>query len=372
MFMMLWTVVLVSYPLIAVLDLGIPALEYVPIAAIGAGFLAAAKRIPISRLLAIGALSTMFAAAFFLAYQILAAPAYEGKLWLFLLVITAFGLMLGTCLQDERFLNRLPAALLLLGGIALVLLLINPSAYQEGRGSFGASNPIWMARTVSLAGAAAIWYIASKRSWWAWGVLALAIGAMAITGSRGPLVALAIAAGYSLLRLSPERRVPFFIVGAWSITLLATILIGYDMVPDLRALSFGAGNGREFLYQYAADLIALNPHGIGVGNFAFRQFSYPHNLALEFLTEWGWLLGGAAIALIIAGGVRLLRAPAEYDILKLVYIIEIVNAQFSGDITTPRMLYALVFVGLVFAPKSRRDTEGASPISTWPPKQQIA
>lgn len=364
MFMMFWTIVLIAYPLIAMLESQIAVLEFIPIVAIGAGFLVACWRMPISRLLTVGLLSILGAAAFFLAYQLLATPSYEGKIGHFLLVIVAFGVMLGTCLQDERFLSRLPAALLILGGIALVLLVFNPSGYQEGRESYGDGNPIWMARCMSLAGVGAIWYIAHKGRLWAWGVLAVVIAAMTLTGSRGPIVALAIAAAYSLVNLSPKRRVQFAIAGVYLFAMLVLIQVGYDIIPDMRALSFGSTNGREFLYQYAADQIYLNPYGIGVGNFQFRQFSYPHNIILEFLTEWGWVLGGAVIALIVAGGVRLFRAPEEYNILKLVFIVEIVNAQFSGDITTPRMLYALVFVGLFFCPAKRTKHHASVPNNT--------
>lgn len=349
--MLLWTVILASFPLIALVGSEeAPALEYIPIVGIAAGAVAAVYRCPFERWLPVAATCVGFTAVYYLAFQLFAESSYPEKIQLFLLVIVAFGVMLGVCLQDDRFLNRLPTAFLVIGGIAVILLALDPSAHQEGRGSFGDGNPIWMARTVAFAGIAAVWHLTRKQSLWAWLVLAAAAGAIAFTGSRGPLVALAAAAAYAFVFLHRGQRGPIFVLSGYLLAILLAIQVGFEVIPDLRAFSFTSANGRDVLYQYAMDLIILNPMGIGVGNFSYHQFSYPHNIVLEFLVEWGWFLGGTILVVIVWGGARLLRSPPEFDILKLAFIIEMLNAQFSGDITTPRMLYALVFVGLFFRP----------------------
>lgn len=350
-FLTFWTSVLISFPLIAVVGFdGSSLAEFVPIAVIAVTSMAALYRMPFDRMLASGAALVLFSLLYFLMFQLFGPPFLDQKFNQFLMVIVVFGALLAICLQDQIILDRLPIGLLIVGLVALALLVINPGAHLSGRASFGEGNPIWMARTVSLAGIAAIWFIVRENKLWAWGLLAIVFAAIALTGSRGPLVSLAAAAGYGLLFLSQSGRAPTFAVIAYGLTAVLLLQISFGLLPQLRALGFEGASGREFLYAYAHDLLIVFPEGIGIGYFKYYQFTYPHNLVLEFLVEWGWFLGGIIVALIVLGGVRLLRAGSEYDILKLAFITEVLNAQFSGDVTTPRMLYALAAVGLVFLP----------------------
>lgn len=346
--MVLWTIGLVCYPLIALADIQITAIQWAPFAAIGLGFILSSSRLPINKTFSVLFISLIYVSLIYLIFITNGLPYNTEKLTTFIYAINLFGVMLGISLQDDRFLNNLPMALLVVGGVAALLLILNPSEHSETRGTYGDANPIWMARTVSLLGVGAIWYISRKRAILAWLGLAVALGAMAYTGSRAPLLSLAICAAYGFTVMNQGRRVVFILCGAFLAVTLVILQLGFSIIPELRALDFTTGNGRNELYLYATDIIALFPQGIGVGNFNYYQYSYPHNITLEFIAEWGWALGGCFIATIVFGGIRLFMLPKKYDILKLLFILEIINSQMSGDITTPRILYALVFVGIFF------------------------
>lgn len=57
--------------------------------------------------------------------------------------------------------------------------------------------------------------------------------------------------------------------------------------------------------------------------------------------------------LIIFTGYKLFTMRKTYLFIFLVYIYELVNALFSGDITSPRFLYAVIFFALI---KALEDT----------------
>lgn len=357
-----WTTALLSFPLIALLGEDGEAFEIVPIVAIAVAFAASLSRIPtqvMANILGIGGLATLFVVVLFLLLMI---PYQPEKLNHFLLVVVVFGIMLGICLKDKRFLANTPIALLFIGSVGIALIAVNPSVYQVGRSTFEEANPIWMARTISLAGLSAVWFIVrDQKRTMAWTLLLISIGAIAMTGSRGPLVGLVAALGFGIVFLRRKGRLSVAAVILYGLAVLVVLQLSYGIIPELRSFSLEADSGRGEIYSYAIDLFREVPSGIGVGNFRFRTFTYPHNIFLEFLVEWGWFLGGVMIAFILWGGARLLRLPPEFDILKLAYAAELLNSMLSGDITSPRLLYALVVVGLLPLGYDRQANSDGAP-----------
>jgi len=333
-----WTAAVLSFPLVSLY--GDTPLQFIPVAAIALTFIACAPRLPERWIVAFFGL---WLAMLYGALFALLAPRYDpGKLTLFIGVVALFGVMLGVCLRDRRILEQVPTAFLLIGCTGIALLTLDPVAVATGRFAFSGSSPIWLGRTISLAGIAAVWFICRGRPIF-WPVLLASLFAIVLTGSRGPTVGLIAAAGYGLLFRREEGRAPTIAIVTYAVTMIA--LLG--VIPtDLRVFT-GSDSGRMELYSYALDIIREVPEGIGIGHYRYGIFIYPHNILLEFLAEWGWLLGGAWIAIIGLGGTRLLMMPREYDILKLAFIADFLNSQFSGDVTSPRLLYALVFIGLL-------------------------
>ena len=133
----------------------------------------------------------------------------------------------------------------------------------------------------------------------------------------------------------------------FGIIYVALSLIGEDY---LRGFTFG-GIGdegyqhRNTMFEQTWQDIQDHPDGIGVGNFLFNSFTYPHNIFLEVLTEWGVIYGLFFVVFITAGAALCFFNRYSTDVMRLLVLYEFLNSQVSGDITSPRMLYALCLFG---------------------------
>lgn len=281
------------------------------------------------------------------------APAWSSgeKLRQFLLVFAVFGVATAYAISTTFVRMRLGLALMLLGGLATGLLIFSPQEFQAGRLSFGDNNPIWMARAVGWLGlAAAGWFLFDPRRFLPAAALFL-ISAFGIilTASRGPLLALLLAAMAGLLLSDFRHKWSLFIAGvaASVASLLILDLLG---LLDASLLTLGtredSSDIRANILSYTLQMIAGNPHGIGVGWFNYQDaIFYPHNIWLEVFVEWGWAFG-AAFALVTGIGVwGVMRLPASMTFAKMLLVYELVNAGVSGDVTSPRMLYGLLIIG---------------------------
>jgi len=129
---------------------------------------------------------------------------------------------------------------------------------------------------------------------------------------------------------------------------------------EFRGLSFGQSDDVSYfirldMFAYCRFIISNFPGGIGVGNFSFMNFTYPHNIIVEIFVEWGWLYGTAFTIFLTLGGLGLFRAGSNVHILLMLFIFDLVNALASGDITSPRMLYGLSILGIAFLANGQRD-----------------
>lgn len=68
-------------------------------------------------------------------------------------------------------------------------------------------------------------------------------------------------------------------------------------------------SGRDRIYDSALELIRKDPFGYGV--LADREFfgSYVHNLFLEIMLDFGWIVGGSFCLILIVRFIKLLRNP---------------------------------------------------------------
>jgi len=334
------------------------------------------------------------------------APSYgQEKALSFTLVVPAVFLgaaLLWPAWHRERALERLITTGLILGaalaavGIAEALGLDLGLPGGRGADDLPASprlawlgtSPIWLARALGIWVILALWAAARRRVSltvaMAVGVVALAL--MTLTGSRGPLLALAlsplgllllprgprepgkpgepgraaaavrrvvpavaVAAAILLvilLAMSPEQRAR---VGAAVLrmpagTLLATSSPGADGLGDVSGLVGSDASSKlrgALLIRAKEALTAGLPWGLGTGGFsvAFTGVDYrlyPHNLVAEVLLENG-LPGLLLIVLFVLWvwqGARRLARRGRPGVrwLWVLFLMALLNAQVSGDL----------------------------------------
>ncbi len=130
-----------------------------------------------------------------------------------------------------------------------------------------------------------------------------------------------------------------------------------------------AGDGpydRSDLYRYAADMIIDCPLGHGFGYFLeITGKSYPHNFFLESLIEPGIvfvLMTFPVICLSVWYSLGcLIQRRDRYQYQKLpsaLCLYSFLNSMFSGDLSSPKLLYigtAYVIVERVLSNRSRES-----------------
>jgi len=286
------------------------------------------------------------------------------KAQMFTIAVIVFGILLSCVLDDPDFLELMPITLALVGMIAIIGLIGSPTSYSSDRVSIGSANPIWAARALGLFGISGVYWAVFKQrfSLATVAMVCASLAAITITGSRGPFLGLCATLTYAILFLMKKKRHSRVIAVVYAGAFIILVIYSYDFVPNLRIFSgesMNSGFSRIEIYKYALSLIWMFPRGIGIGYFHYYQFSYPHNIILEIMVEWGWFIGAIILLLILLGSFRLLISPPKYNVLKLILIYELFNACVSGDITSPRMLYALILIGLFPArPKMSRYVPG--------------
>lgn len=217
---------------------------------------------------------------------------------------------------------------------------------------------------------AALGYLALlPRAWRLTGFLpaVILLPAVVSAGSRGVLVACAVALVYVTIRHIARSKRPVLSAALVAIALLVMAQLAATLAGDASAkyerslLSTNASQvlgERQFLYDRGVRLALENPiAGVGVGGFAtssvvYENQLYPHNIVLELAAEVGYtavllfglLLGAAwwARRRTAAG----LRSP-EAVVTGGLIILGLSEAFVSFDINSNRMLWFAL--GLAFA-----------------------
>ncbi len=271
----------------------------------------------------------------------------------FIIVALMFGLGLSVLYFDQQVIQSLHITFFILGCLMLLSLVIAPAHYQSERISLGSNNPIWVARNVGLAalGIFMFWLRSNKASTIPLLIVIACLGAIVMTGSRGPLIAATAAMSVGVLLSKSSNK--WFKITLLSITAILALLfiLQSSSLGNTRGLNIlnpqdASAESRFAMYRFTASEILTTPWGIGIGNFEFYPHVYPHNIFLEFLIEWGWIAGSLAILSILIGSIAIFRLPPTWHFLRLVLVYELINASLSGDVTSPRFLYSICFFGL--------------------------
>lgn len=250
-------------------------------------------------------------------------------------------------------------------GIALLfalLVVFGGVMAENGRVSVLGLNPVGVARLTALGAAIAavlLLAMAGRRPLQRLALVAavlMCVAATVITGSRGPLLAAAVAVLIGLFSITTGRgaRVLWALLAVGALGL--AVQFGWiDPSTGLGWATSRADAGRSDLYAEAFRVMTTQPLGVGWGNFGSVYGwtdggLYPHNLYLEVGAEGG-LLALAVFAVLtvlsLIWAVRnYRRSQSPIDLLLLaIYVYAVVNAQFSSDIVGNRMLWmAIAFV----------------------------
>jgi|GEM_PF-4020040 len=220
-------------------------------------------------------------------------------------------------------------------------------------------NAIWLARTMGLAILAMFALSAYRRARPQVLLLAAApiVAVLALSGSRGPIIALVcVTALWALVfhRTTPARR-------AWLLagTCVAAALL-FAAMPEAYRERFLNPVSRDLSGSIRLQLLRVvwkalsHVFGAGIGTGGFSDIlrmgdvrMYPHNIFAEIGIENGIAgliaLGGFLVA-AVARGMRH-RADPRMLILLLAFFFALANAQVSGDITSNEWIW--LFAGIM-------------------------
>jgi O-antigen ligase len=283
-------------------------------------------------------------------------------------------------IEDRAALKRLLVLLALAAaaGALVVLTFGTTSGQDDARLEFsGAANTIFTSRFL-LTGAFLLLLAPALRLWKRQRT-AIVVGGVAVIavaasiGSRGPVVALALAlvctAAAVILR-EPRRILPLMLLVAVGVAVFPLITLPETSAERLSGLVQDPSGTlqedlRSRLYAKGLELAQENPvRGIGTGGFFLysyvvtdREERYPHNVFLETGAELGLaptLLLAISVAAMLMALYR--RAwQAEGDDRSLIYLVAgvfLLNffaAQFSGDFNDNKTFWAFLGVGWLVA-----------------------
>jgi O-antigen ligase len=294
------------------------------------------------------------------------SPDYGGDKALKFLTLTLLATVAPFFLvEEQRDLRRYLSWTIVLAFVAAVLTLMSPPegdrlTISSASNTIGVSHLLCTAALILLVGA--LTDLLPARGWALVAGLGLIVIAAAV-GSRGPLLALALAlavTGVAWLARVPRKVLPVLVVVGVSAALLPLVSLpqsssqrlaaaAHDPVASLRS------DARSTTFGQALQLIEQNPLvGVGTGGFqsvgtlAHPAEDYPHNLFLEVWSELGLAAAVVLVASIVAVLVGMWRRAWRLPLgpsCQLVYVIvglfvfNLLAAQVTGDINENRTLW---------------------------------
>lgn len=264
------------------------------------------------------------------------------------------------------------------GVVVVVLYLIAPTsnAALEGRAAIEGSNTIAPGRYTGAALVALLTMMAVKRVRW-WVALVPLLGTAGLlwaTGSRGPLVAVAVSMLVVMpLVLSSRHRARALLVAALAGG-LAMYYFAHSTAQVQDRLSVLLANDKgqsvyERLYMWSTtwQVFQDSPTGVGWGGLApdlYPIARYPHDLVLEMAAEGGVVaLLALAVVVVVAymRGFRNARS-GDWTALALVALLTfwLTNALVSGDLNDNRgvFLFAGACIALGRCPAAASESDG--------------
>jgi O-antigen ligase len=294
------------------------------------------------------------------------SPDYGGEKALKFLTLTLLATVAPFFLVEEQHdLRRYLSWTIVLALVAAVLTLMSPPegdrlTISSASNTIGVSHLLCTAALILLVGA--LTDLLAARGWAVVAGLGLIVIAAAV-GSRGPLLALALAlaaTGLAWLARVPRKVLPVLVVVGISAALLPLVSLpqgssqrlaaaARDPVAELRS------DARYTTFGQALQLIEQRPLvGVGTGGFqsvgtlGYPPEDYPHNLFLEVWSELGLAAAVVLVASIVAVLVgmwrrawRLPPGPSRQLVYVIVglFVFNLLTAQVTGDLNENRTLW---------------------------------
>ncbi len=259
-------------------------------------------------------------------------------------------------------------------GTAAIVLGGNPAV--GGRYTAFGSDTIALGRATAYGLVVALVALLHERKhmWWSFPAIVVCAVALLGSGSRGPLLGLALVlVALLVVRIATGRAMPILLALFVALALLGTVL-GSGLIPQRSLdrietrISFDARTAdptRVMLYTQALELWKRQPvFGTGTGSFdSFGTgYDYPHNIVLEVGSEngivgVGMLLGfiGLSLATVAVRAIR--EGTFEAEVLLALGVLGFANALVSSDINGHRIMYLVLAISAafpLFAPKVER------------------
>lgn len=260
--------------------------------------------------------------------------------------------------------------------VVIAMLIVYPSSEGTYAGApleTNGTNTIGIARAGGIALTVGAIGLLHRRTPWSLSLAAILASALAMlqAGARGPLLALIVTLGLSIVLIRVRRRA--LVLGGLFALVIGSLWYAYRLAPigsQARILNLATGTfddsslARVQLFAMARHAIATHlVFGLGWGGYeriAPTPYRYPHNLPIEILAEAGAPIGILVLAWIAFVWVRARRNARDFPTATAFALLTftLVNAMVSGDVNENRMLF--LAIGLVVAAISTSGVANAS------------
>ncbi|MFE0590878.1 O-antigen ligase family protein [Micromonospora echinospora] len=214
------------------------------------------------------------------------------------------------------------------------------------------------------------------------GAVALAVPLL-MTGSRGPLVALALAGLVLAVTVSGTRRWRLLppLAGLGGVTALTVATALPEALTSRFAVLWGgpldaSAETRVMLSRLAAEVFLERPLGLGWGGFGsvvpggslialpgLEDAIYPHNLPLEVAVEGGLVALAGLVLLLVTAGRVLWRCRTDPSVVAAAALLTFafVNSLFSADLNGNYLVWVFAAAVLTAGGRASRPDppEGA-------------
>lgn len=204
-----------------------------------------------------------------------------------------------------------------------------------------------------------------------------------IAGSRGPLLGVAlillIQFWDKVRNLSIQKRaivvslfgalLVFVVVNISNIMIMIGLLLQRFGISSRTVMLFASGNynydsGRSVLWGIAIELIRTGgPFGYGmygdryvIASQTSMWIGYCHEIALEILVDFGYLLGGFILAILIYRIIKNLRSPeSEWRSIYLIFLISASQLILSGSFWYISTFWGAIAIDMCWSEQFRRN-----------------
>ena len=208
----------------------------------------------------------------------------------------------------------------------------------------GFLNPIWFSRFVADFCFIIIFYMLIKKKFNFVFLVSIFFGLLLLfsSGSRGPFVALLVTVYFFIyIRYYDYRKkivLVSLVLGVTVLPFAVVLLMNFNMYSVIAR--------QEYIFK-SMGFIMNNVWGYGFSSFGMLVrgvdvIAYPHNIFFEILVEMG-ILGFFVFLLLLKRAKGYLKSD---NIFSFLFIMSLINAQFSGDLVGNSYIFIYLFLSI--------------------------